>query len=504
MGVDKKRTSTMESDSPAGANKTTNRDLVLIVGGRLTTVLLGLVSLRIVTTLLSPEQYGSLSLLIAVQMFCSMFLINPVEQHIYRQAHAWWDSQTLLARLRSYKVYTWIVSGVGSVFIVATGFPQSLDESLLIGLVMLLMVVSVTWNGITVPMLNMLGFRGESVLWSVLTMVLSVLFSVMLVFWSHTAIAWFAGQAIGMALGALGAGISLRRKSLAVEQSLESLALIDKATVMTYCLPLAGAMGLMWLQLSGYRFVIEYYWGLEALGYIAVGFLLTSQVWGIFEYLATQFFYPGFYRHITGADAKKSEATLSDLLNILGPMSLVLAGVNILAAPSLLYVLVDQQYQSAIIFIYFGVIIECCRVLGNFFSRAAHITCRTNTLILPYAIGALVQLLLLFIAGRAQVDVVWIGLSLVVGALLMLLIMATKMFQEVHFRLDMRRWLLAFGILIFYVLIEAWLPHVAKIWQALCVLAVAGLSGVWLMYLLSWRSSATKRILEVDLRVEAN
>lgn len=478
------------------------RDLLLIGGGRFATALLGLVSIRIATNLLSPEQYGVLALLIAVQMFCGMFLINPVEQHIYRHAHAWWDSQTLLARLSSYKAYTWIVSGVGAVFVIVTGAPQSLEEAALLGLVMFSVVVTVTWNGITVPMLNMLGFRAESVFWAVMTTGLSVLSSVLLVCWSNTAIAWFAGQAIGMALGALGAGISLRQKSVTANHDKGILPLIDKNTVITYCIPLAVATGLMWLQLSGYRFAVEHFWGLATLGYIAVGFILTSQIWGMFEYLATQFFYPAFYRRITGADTAQNEITLSDLLNILGPMSLVLVGVTVLAAPALLYVLVAQQYHSAVIFIFFGVVIEYCRVLGNLFSRAAHITRRTRSLTLPYAIGAGAQLLLLIIAGWLQAKVIWVGFSLVAGAVIMLMIMAVNMYHEVHYKIDTRRWFLSGVVLTLFVMIKIWLPVPAGIWQAFLVLGVVGLSGAWMMYLIGWQNPAIKRLLGVGLRGE--
>ena len=472
----------------------------MIGGGRLATALLGLVSIRIATNLLTPEQYGVLSLLVAVQLFCGMFLINPVEQHIYRHAHAWWDSRTLWARLSSYKSYSWIVSGIGAVFVIGTSHPQSLEESLLIGLTMFFMVVAVTWNGITVPMLNMLGFRAESIFWSVLTTGLSVLSSILLVTWNNTAIAWFAGQAVGMALGALGAGLSLWHKGVAANHATEKLDLIDKKTVTTYCIPLAIATGLMWLQLSGYRFAVEHFWGLAALGYIAVGFVLSSQIWGMFESLATQLLYPAFYRHITGSNTKQNEIVLSDLLNILGPMSFVLAGITVLSAPALLYALVDQQYHSAGIFIFFGVVIECCRVLSNLLSRAAHITRRTRSLALPYAIGGGAQLIFLCIAGWQQVNVIWVGFGLVAGAVIMLMIMAVNMYREVHYELDMRRWLLAGGVLAFFAMVGIWLPAPTSIWQALCVLCVVGVSGAGLMYLLAWKNPATGRLLGVELR----
>ncbi|MDH2917874.1 MAG: hypothetical protein PXX73_01575 [Sideroxydans sp.] len=477
-----------------------SRDLLLIGGGRITTALLGLVSIRVATNLLSPEQYGALSLLVAIQLLCGMFLINPVEQHIYRHAHAWWDEGTLLARLFSYKIYTGAISFIGAVLVIVVTHPQSFQAAMLVSLIMLCMVVAVTWNGITVPMLNMLGYRAESIYWAVLSTFLSVLFSVLFVYWQHDAIAWFAGQAVGMACGALGAWISIQRKGARANHPTERLVLLSKETIISYCIPLALATGLMWLQLSGYRFAVEHFWGLSSLGYIAVGFVLTSQIWGLLEYLATQLLYPAFYRQITGASTVQNEAAFSDLLNILGPMSLVLVGVSILAAPALLYMLVSQQYQSAITFVYFGVVIECCRVLSNLFSRAAQITKHTKSLALPYAVGGGLQLLFIYVAGTLHADTIWVAVSLVIGAVSMLVIMAVQMYKEVVYRLELPRWLWAGGVLIICLLVCILLPTPNGALQALTILAVIALSGGGAVYWLAANNPSVERLLGVKLR----
>ncbi len=87
---------------------------MLVAGGRLAAALMALISIRAVTTFLTPEQYGELALLIAVQTFCGLFLINPIGQHINLHTHAWWDDGTLMARLKSYRRYIFVVSFVGA------------------------------------------------------------------------------------------------------------------------------------------------------------------------------------------------------------------------------------------------------------------------------------------------------------------------------------------------------------------------------------------------------
>ena len=72
----------------------------------------------------------------------------------------------------------------------------------------------------------------------------------------------------------------------------------------------------MWLQLSGYRFLIEGYWGLAQLGFMAVGLQLAGQISALAESLAMQFLYPLFYRRVS-LQEEKNEVVLafSDLLN---------------------------------------------------------------------------------------------------------------------------------------------------------------------------------------------
>lgn len=175
---------------------------MLVGGGRLAAALMALITLRAVTTFLTPEQYGELALLIAVQMFCGLFLINPVGQHINLHTHAWWDEGSLMARLKSYRYYVLAVSLLGG----AVGFyiskQHSAEQLFWAAAAVFAMVAAGTWNATLIPMLNMLGFRAASVLWSIVTVAIGLISSILLVRWSPSATAWFSGQVIGMAAGA--------------------------------------------------------------------------------------------------------------------------------------------------------------------------------------------------------------------------------------------------------------------------------------------------------------
>jgi O-antigen/teichoic acid export membrane protein len=469
--------------------------------GRLVAALMALITIRAVTTFLTPEQFGELALLVSVQTFCGLFLINPVGQHINLHTHAWWDDGTLLARLKSYRRYVLAVSFLGGLLVLSIS-KQHIEEQLIwVMLAMFAMVITSTWNATLIPMLNMLGFRAASVLWSTASVVISLVSAIFLVRWSPSATAWFIGQAIGMAIGVLGAKYVLRKHAIRSNLKQGSLPLLNKNTVMTYCLPLALATGFMWLQLSGYRFTVEHYWGLAQLGFLVIGLQLSGQIFSLAESLAMQFLYPLFYRRaIAYENLVEVELAFSDLLNTLIPVYFVLTGLIILGAPYLLKVLVASQFQNATIFVMLGAVIELCRVLGNLLSNAAHVKRKTKSLALPYAVGAITSLILVYMMGVWQMDVKWVGVALMLGVLAMLAVMLVSMYQQVKFNLDIRRCLIGAAVLLAMTSLASWRSIVLDLKVAVGMLILisifAGITG----FILLWKNPATLRLLNVQLR----
>lgn len=464
-------------------------------------VLMVLITIRAVTTFLTPTQYGELALLIAVQMFCGLFLINPVGQHINLHTHAWWDDGTLMARLKSYRNYVLAVSLVGGTVALFMGKQYSMDQYYWTAVTVLAMVVVGTWNATLIPMLNMLGFRAASVFWSIITVVIGLAASILFVLWTPSATAWFAGQAIGMAVGALGAGYVLRSHASRPQHSLVKLHLLNKRTVLTYCLPLAVATGFMWLQLSGYRFVIERYWGLAHLGFLAIGLQLAGQVWALVESLSMQFLYPLFYRRINELEKQAEiELAFSDLLNTLVPVYFVITGLIIMAAPYLLKVLVANKFQDAIIFIMLGAGIEMSRVLGNLLSNAAHVKRKTKSLTLPYAAGSITALSLIYIAGAWHMEIVWAGVALMIGAMAMLVVMWVSMRRQVWFDLDSSRWIWGAVAMLAMAMLIFWLPRVSGLGAAIGMLMLVSIPAGIATIALLWKNPATLRLLSVQLR----
>jgi O-antigen/teichoic acid export membrane protein len=257
----------------------------------------------------------------------------------------------------------------------------------------------------------------------------------------------------------------------------------------------------MWLQLSGYRFLVEKYWGMAQLGFLAIGLQLAASIFALAESLAMQFLYPFFFRRVTKhEDQAEVQLALSDLLNTLVPLYLVLVGFVILSAPYILKILVAPQFENAVSFVMLGAGIEMCRVLGNVVSNAAHIKRKTTSLSLPYAFGALVTLSLIYYAGIKQTEMNMVGAALFAGAMVMFLVMVLGMYKHVKFSIDIVRNTAGLAVMAAMAFLATWLPSLFGISACIAALTLTvGLAGIAMLALL-WKNPATLRLLSAQLR----
>lgn len=476
-------------------------DFIWIGGGRLLTALVALVAIRLSTSLLPPEQYGVLALLVTFQVFCGLFLVNPVGQYINRHTYGWANDGSLLPRLARYRAWVMVAAFGGAL---ASGMwaltqPITVTERILAMTLVTLMVVAATWSATFVSLLNMLGYRALSVGWGAATILVALLMSYGFTKLTGSGLAWFAGQAVGMAIGAFGAGIAVRRALPLAKVA--RFPLLEPGVLRGYILPLAVATGFMWWLLSGYRLLIEVHWGLAALGYAAVGLMLASQLWGLLESLAMQFLFPFFYRRIASADRPDASLAFADLLNTLGPVYLVFAAATLVAAPALIALLVDAAYAGVVHFVFLGAVIEFCRALGNVLATAAQVDRRMLSLVPPYAAGAVSMAAGVVWVAQGGGDIEHAVAMLAIAGVVTLGVMALAMQRLQDFRLDLSRWCCALLLVVGAAMLALNAPLVpAGIGAALIIVALAGLVSAVLLVLLLWKNPATTRLLAVRLK----
>ena len=471
-----------------------------MISGRLATALITLASLRIATHFLAPEQYGVLALIIAVQMLCGLFLVNPVGQHVNLNTHAWWDDGTLLPRLRSYRSFIVLVSLIGG-GVAAFALPHNDISSVALAMFAAFSVIMAgTWNTTLIPMLNMLNFRTQSAIWSVMTALTGLVFGIGLVWWHPTATVWVIGQSIGLLIGALGARAALIKQVNPGQVSDKKISLLDRKTLFSYCVPVAIANGFMWLQLSGYRFEIELYWGLAQLGYLAIGVQIASQIGALAESLAMQFLFPMFYRRCSDHQNETDvSSALSDLLNTLVPLYFVLVGSIAAGAPYLISVLAAGTYRGAASYLIIGALIEGCRIVGNLFGVMSHIMRQPRYLALPYALGSLCTFVVITIAGEMSLPVFYTVLAVAAGGITMLIAMWINTARQTTLTLDRRRWLLALVWMVCLPTAFQLASGTANFFEAIALLAVIGVTSGLVAAVLLYRNDALLRLIRVDM-----
>ena len=486
-------------------------DFILLMLGRISTAFIAVASIRIMTGLLTPSDYGQWVLLVAFQSFCALFLINPVDQHVFRKTHAWWDNGTLFKKLRTYNLYITAVSVVVAITVIfwfqntRTYDAKSFEIRLTAGLVVGLIVYLSTWNVLLSFTLNMLGHRIQSVIWMVISALAGLLFSALLAYYYQSAVSWMIGQVLGAIFGAIGARHALHKLSAnsvpeVTHHSNEKF--LDIATVRKFCIPLAVATGFMWVQNTGYRFWAGESWGVAELGIFAIGLGIAAQLSAIVETLAVQFLYPYFSRRIS--DSKSDAATssaLSDLINVLAPIYAVWAGFNAACASALLEIITDQRYHAAATFVVVGAMIEFLRCLTNLWSNTARAVQRTKGLILPYALGAIIVCTGVVVCSVQDMKLLEFAFVLVFAGLVTCITMALQMKRILPTSVDKKRLTLSviFMLICFLYSIfrETSYPSLS---QNLLHLLVGAIVAFAMIVVVTWRNTASDRLLAVVLR----
>jgi O-antigen/teichoic acid export membrane protein len=479
--------------------------------GRVVTAIITILSLRVMTYLLEPEDYGIYALLIAFQGFCGLFLINPIGQYINRHTHQWWDDGSLVARLFRYNIY------VSSASILITflvffwwwsqpNFSNQFTSGILAALSVGLIVYFGTWNGTVVYILNMIGERNVSVGCMTLTSLACLSFSVILTYHYNSSVAWIFGQALGMFIGTISASYALlKRNNIKSSFSLKphkSIRLIERSTILKYCLPLALATGLMWLQSTGYRFWVNGVWGARELGLMVLGLSISAQLWAILESLAMQYLNPYFFRHISQSNSDKNSASiLSDLVNVMLPLYILFVGFNILFAPQIVNVLTDKQFYGAVNFVVIGAIIEFLRCTANLWSYVIQIKINSISFILPYLMGALIVWGSVYLISYLSTNMNSFTYGLILSGVTTCFLMIMKMQRMLPVTIDKFKWLYSLLLLAIYIVVSKLniILSTSEFITNLIQLIIGIIVTSWIMMIFLWGNPALSRLTSITL-----
>ena len=423
-------------------------DFIVIMLGRGLQALTAVVAIRLMTSLLSPEEAGRYYILITLTTFFALFLINPMGMYINRKTHDWHRNRTMQSNLYLYWLYLLVIAFF-ALFVLLL-LRSTIGLGMEITWLWLLAVIAGsllfnTGNVTITTILNMLGNRIGFVVFTLLTMWvgmgLAVLFTTKI---AGNAEYWLFGAILGQLVIFLVAYGYLTRELNNAKDGPHSkpVGIPQWETllpVLRFAWPVAITAGAGWVQMQSYRFVLGHFGGLGELGLFAVGYGIgASFMLGAFFTIFLQYYYPIFYGEISTADREGRRASWDKFAAYLFPAALLMAAFAIACAPYLTKLMVAAEFQDCGRFILWGVLAHFAFVVGSSFSMIAHAEMRTIWLIGPAVTGAILALVGILLLSRWNPQT-GTGIALTAAGFAMSAYLAVRLHREIAFSFPWRR-----------------------------------------------------------------
>lgn len=466
---------------------------LLIVGlGRALGAALALLGFVVLTRMLPPVEYAMIVLLTAFSSFAGLVLLNPAGQWVSRHIHEWHDRGTLAARLKELLRLVAVASaGVGGFaavwYLLAT--EAGIGAAIGVGVAVTALIHFSTAALAFASSLNSLGHRKGAVVWQMAANGLGLLAAVVLVQTSATAIMWLSGLALGAVPAFFGARRELRMvlarpSGLLGREPPTQRTFIFQKDFLNYAYPLAMVTVLMWLEGSGYRFVLERVWSPLDLGLFLMALSVPAQLTAVLESVVTQIAYPYFFRSIASLDDKDMMARLtSTLIGALLPLYWIFGGFLFLLAPQFLFLVAGPDYHGAAEWMVVGVLLEVARLTSNVWLLSAQASKDFRPMTGPFAVGAVGSFFTCLTVAAFDGPVIAVAGGLVAAALTKSIFIVVRARHMLPLRVPLTRIGLAGLLLVAGLAAHGPLAHNYGAWSSLAILLGAGTATLALGYL---------------------
>jgi len=377
-----------------------NRGLSIIVLGRVLQVLVALVAIRVLTTFLSPEEIGNYYIILALLAFFNLVLLNPPGMYFGRHLLQWQRSKNLLNALFVFVLWIVIVA-IASIPISMSvyywlGYETKFDLDLFLIYIFVAILISTIHRNVMYGA-NTLGYRKEFVIYLISTLLIGLICSVSIVYFYHNfALGWLMGVVLSEALMLyLIFKFFIQKNRLNIKKIKITLNKDKIKKILVFSLPIGLTTFLMWGQNTAYRFLVDYQYSAEVLGYIGVGLGICTSIFASIEGISMQYFNPIFLKNILDASKKQRAEAWNNIAKQIVPIYILAVFFTIAMSEVLISILADKKFHDAYIYIMFGVGIEFFRVMTNLLNNVSQSEYRTTDTIKPYLVGFIISLGLL-------------------------------------------------------------------------------------------------------------
>lgn len=424
-----------------------NFDLLVLSAGRAIQMIIGVLTIRVLTSVLSPDEVGRYYILITLVFGFNFVFLAAVSQYMGVKLLEWVPTKSARPNHLAFAKYN--LGVVVVVAVIATALHQTVGVGIAIAIPWLIFLVCgnllfSTWNALCTTGLNILGHRVQFVVFANLTVGVGLGISTLLTMRiSASAEYWVSGLFLGQTIVLVLAGPlfwrylvqPIRERDVAAN-SVDNIA---PRTVFRFAWPLSVSMGLNWVQWQSYLFILVSVHGENVVGLFAVGYTVIAAVVMAYEVLFSQFYIPTLYNDIADQDSSGRAEAWNRYANLYLPSIVVTVAFVAAGGPFLAKLMVGSQFYSAAVTVApMAAIAEGARLICSAYNMAAFAQLDMRTVIWPTLAGVTLTVAGVLILSRWS-PLIGTGLALILGGAATAVLLSIKLHRVLSLRLPGKR-----------------------------------------------------------------
>jgi O-antigen/teichoic acid export membrane protein len=369
-----------------------NKDLMLIVVGRILQILITLISIRVLTSILTVEEVGNYYVLLSIVAFFNLVFMNPVETYMNRHLIPWQESKNLLNSLFVFLLWVVLISlislPISSFIYWKFNYVDKFSLIIFSSFIFISIIVSSLYRKIIFG-LNTLGYKVVFMTSLILTLIIRLILAILITkYYYNFALGWLFGYIsaeffmLYYLFNKFREDNNLNIKSINLKLT---KARVQK--ILSFSLPVGITTFLLWGQNTSYQLIIDYKYSAEILGMIVIGLAVPSTVFNTLQSIAMQHFNPIFFKNINNATKDERAKAWNDIAKQVVPVYVVAIFFTISLSEILISLLVDRKFHDSYIYSMIGVGIEFFKVMTNLLLNISQSEHKTNYTIKPYLVG---------------------------------------------------------------------------------------------------------------------
>ena len=446
--------------------------------------LIGIVSIRVLTSIISPQDVGRINIITAIALWFNI-VINGAIMYVQRKIFEW-DSRGLGRKYVGFFIlFLFIAAALGSASVVL------LKKIFGVGVIITdywLVILVFGWvffynlNCAFINWLNLFKKRILFVVLSNLSLFLAVALSILLSLNVRTGERWLFGQIAGQMIMLCLSSVLFFKSLRPANKNNVIYANQESATsILNFIWPISVASLLAWMQSQFYRFILGRTAGIEIVGLFAIGFGLGMNLINKFEILFNQFYQPVFFKEISGSTPKQKTLACNRYAANLIPAVFIIATFIIINSPFIARLFVgDKFYSVAKDTIIWGVLSQSFMVFTTIYSFAGIAQEHTKGFIMPNVLGAVVTVSVVFLLSHRDLYL-GTGFALFIGPFLATWLMRLKMKKVLPISSPKKELILALLLVLPLVIAITLIRSIIRTPNIFVSLLIVSISGIYVL-----------------------